>query len=176
MLRIKVTLAALIVAVVGLCTASASDFSISGRPRWLKVKSEQEPVVVRDLGTHRELGQLAKGDLILAFGSTEKWVTFSYRGRISYIPASAAEDAYPVEKGEPVWRGFGPTLEERVKQTQKELLALADDQDRLLDPDLKKPTPAQQQAALQGGQLLPGMQNAVREGLTPQRGRGRGYY
>lgn len=176
MLRSRVICAALFFAVVCICAASTNEFSLGGRPRWLKVKSEGKPVVVRDLATHRHLGELSNGDLVFAFGTTEKWVTFAYRGRTAYISAAEAEEAYPVEKGEPNWRGFGPSLEDRVKQTQKELLELAQDSNRLLDPDLKKPSAQQLQHGGQGGQPLPGLQNAVREGLTPQGGRGRGYY
>lgn len=163
---------------LSLSYAAENEFSITGKPRWYKVRTEAEPCVVRDLATHRQLGTLKSGDTFLSFGVTDKWVTFAYMGRIAYVPTSAVEDLYPVEKGEPVWRGFGPSLEDKIKQSQKELLELASDSNRLLNPDLKKKpapgTPGAEQGA--GGQPLPGVQNYVRENLTLQRGRGRGYY
>lgn len=159
------------------CWGAAGDFSITGTPRWFKVKTEGQPCVVRDLATHRELGTLSHGDEILCFGTTENWVTFAYRGRVGYVSAANVEECYPREKGETVWRGFGPTLEEKVKQTKKELMDLAMESNRLLNPDLKKPTSANQQGGASAtGQPLPGMQNYVRENLTLERGRGGGYY
>lgn len=159
------------------CWGATAEYSITGTPRWFKVKTEGQLCVVRDLATHRELGTLSQGDEFLSFGITENWVTLAYRGRVGYVSAANVEERYPQEKGEPVWRGFGPTLEDKVKQTKKELLDLAMESNRLLNPDLKKAPQSNQPGGVSAtGQPLSGVQNYVRENLTPERGRGGGYY
>ncbi|MCX7626544.1 MAG: hypothetical protein N2Z21_10115, partial [Candidatus Sumerlaeaceae bacterium] len=77
-----------------------------------------------------------------------------------------------------VWRGFGLSVEEKIKQTKKDLLDVAMDVNRLLNPGLKKTALVanQQGVGSASGQPLPGVQSYVRENLTLERGRGRGYY
>jgi hypothetical protein len=176
MKRMMKWLVAALCALTLMAAAQTSDFSITGKPRWFKVTTT-EPCVVRDLATHNPIGTLQNGDQIISFGVTEKFVTFAYQGRVAYVPASAVEEAFRVVKGEPQWRGPGPTLEERVKKTQKELIELAEDKERLLNPDLKKPKESEQQqqsGAMSGA--MSGVENSVRGGLTPEGGRGKGYY
>ncbi|MCX7626406.1 MAG: hypothetical protein N2Z21_09375 [Candidatus Sumerlaeaceae bacterium] len=146
-----------------LCFAAGEEYSITGMPRWFKVKTEGQPCVVRDLASHRELGTLSHGDEILSFGVTDNWVTFSYAGRIGYVPTSKVEERYPREKVETVWRGFGLSVVEKIKQAKKVLLDVAMDANRLLNPGLKKPASAanQQGVGSASGQPLPGVQETV---------------
>jgi len=154
----------------------SSEFSITGQPVWYKVGSK--PVEVRALATHRPLGTLNAGTPVLSFGVTKAWITFAYQGTIAYAPAGDFEEMYPVQKIEPAWRGYGPSLEDQVKKTREELVKLAHETE-LLNPELKKTKPGeagQGAVAAGGGGPLPGVQNAVRNKLTPARGRGGGYY
>ncbi len=163
--------------VAGGLFAANEEFSLSGKPKWYRISSSA-PCVVRDLATHSELGTLAAGERILVFGTTEKYATFPYRGRLAYVHTNCVEELYKVAKVEPVWRGWGPTLEELVEKSKKELVKTAKETDRLLNPDLKRPPAGGQGAggAAAGGGPLPGVQGLVRENLTVEGGRGRGYY
>lgn len=158
-------------------SAEAPEFSIADRPRWYTVGESAEPCFARDLTTHQPLGKLEPGTKILAFGATEKWVTFAYRGRVAYTAAGCLQRLYPHVATEVKWRGFGPSLEEKIKATRAQLLALAES-GALLAPQLLRPTPGPQQGGgvTGAGAPLAGVQNYVRENLTPQRGRGGGYY
>lgn len=177
MMRLVLSLTVVIYFVVGLAAGGTDEFSLSGKPKWYRLSSA-EPCVVRDLVTHNQVGSLPPGEKILVFGITEKYATFSYFGRLAYVPAACVEEEYKVAKAEPVWRGWGPTLEELVEKSRKELVETAKEKERLLNPSLKQPAAGEQGAGgtAAGGAPLPGVQGFVRENMTLEGGRGRGYY
>jgi len=163
-------------AMISMAYAEEQEFSITGKPRWFEVKQGEAPVVVRALATHTPLGELSPGSRILSFGVTESWVTFGYRGQVGYIPRSSLEELYPEKVVETKWKGFGPSLEDKVKEFKNEIAKHMSSQP-LYKP---KETPTATQLGAEqggaGGDWKSSVRSRTVEALTPQGGRGGGYY
>ncbi|GIX45660.1 MAG: hypothetical protein D6691_08665 [Candidatus Hydrogenedentota bacterium] len=163
-------------AMISMAYAEGQEFSITGKPRWFQVKQGEGPVVVRALATHAPLGELSPGSRILSFGVTESWVTFGYNGHVGYVPKASLEELYPEKVVEAKWRGFGPSLEDKVKEFKNEIGKYMQSQALYKPKETPKPTQMGAEQGGAGGDWRSAVRSRTVETLTPQGGRGGGYY
>jgi hypothetical protein len=138
---------------------------IDGEPVWQEIgESAGGAVPVRSFENGAVLGYLQPGTRVLAFGTTDQWITLAYKGQIGFIPAAAARELYPSPPVNKPWRSFGETLEDKVSRLQRE-----QDENRKNKVPLYRSTPPPAQ---------PGGGAPTGPGLDPfgaSRARGSGY-
>lgn len=167
-IRLAITTAALVAAAALGCAQEAGDgkLRLDTAPKWYEIVGDGitsgSTCPVRSLATKEIIGVAEPLTRFLSFGADRNFVVFAYKGVMSYVPASAAQELYPTDTGPVQYRSGGKTLEQQAEEAKKRVEEVKTGKVSLAPNFTNQPTPKPTPGAMDG--MMPGAAMGGREG------------